>query len=404
LRRHVGTLIAARSHSAKARAGRLGVARERLAERPDGVALPDSVAGHVQHGSLKRLPASPAGHLGRLNWRAATFGNARLPWRARVSTRDAQGQWAPFSLPTGWLFRRMPLRRRLARRAKDGIVFGSVRDNGGHADAGNRRVRTRTMSFPASQSLSLPRDWWDFTIYQAWDSLRRQYARTKLGPWWVVASHFVLIGGIALVYSAVFGQSFRAYLPFISASLVTWTLIAQSLTQAPQVFIAGSGVIQAFRVPYAVFPIQLVLSNYFLFLHGIIVHVAVLIVLGNSIWLVPLALVMSILLLLVVYPIVAILGLLGARFRDLGPAVTSAVFMVFLCTPVIWERRILTDDKAWLVDLNPFAHVLEIVRSPLLGKWPPMTSVVVCLVLAVAISALGEVMFRRKARNLPFWA
>jgi len=253
------------------------------------------------------------------------------------------------------------------------------------------------------QSLILPRDWWNFVAYQAWDSLRRQYARTKFGPWWVVATQFVMIGGIALVFSAVFNQILTDYLPFISASIITWNLISPTITQSPTVFVSGYSIIQSFRVPFAIFPIQLILNNYFVFLHGVIVHVWVLALMGKPLWLLPLGLAMSVVVVMIVYPTVALIGILGARFRDLGPAIGSVMFMMFLFTPVIWERRALTEDRRWLVDFNPFAHMIEIVRAPFIGNMPATESVIVCMVLAVAATLAGELVFRRTSRQLPFW-
>jgi lipopolysaccharide transport system permease protein len=253
------------------------------------------------------------------------------------------------------------------------------------------------------RSLLIPRDWWGFTVYQAIDSLKRQFNRTKLGPFWIVLSQFVFISGLALVFSSVLKQPLVDFLPFISAGLITWTLIASAITSAPLVYLQGSSVIQSFRVPFAIFPMQSIVNGLILFAHGCAIHLLVMLALGKSIALMPLALVMVLLLVVILYPFVAVLGILGARFRDFAPAINSAMYMAFLMSPVIWQRQILAEDMRWIADLNPFAHMIEIVRQPMLGQWPPTLSLIICVVMAVVSVAVGETIFRRLSRPLPFW-
>jgi lipopolysaccharide transport system permease protein len=68
-----------------------------------------------------------------------------------------------------------------------------------------------------------------------------------------------------------------------------------------------------------------------------------------------------------------LLGMLCARFRDIGPIVGSVMQLAFFVTPVIWKPELLA-GKAWLLPLNPFHAVMETVRGPLLeggggGAW-----------------------------------
>jgi lipopolysaccharide transport system permease protein len=259
------------------------------------------------------------------------------------------------------------------------------------------------MTRSTTQSLALPRDWWNFATYTSWQGLKRQYSRTKLGPWWVVLTQFTMIGGLGLVFSAVFNQPVVDYLPFISASIISWNLISPSITQSPTIFVGGYGIIQSFRLPFAIFPIQTLLNNIFVFLHSVVVHIGVLLAMGKPIWLVPYALLMACIVVVILYCIMSVLGVLGARFRDLGPAVGSVMMLMFLVTPVIFEKKILPPDRMWLATYNPFAHMLEIMRSPLIGNWPPTDSVIISLGIAVFCILGAEFVFRRYAKHLPFW-
>jgi len=91
---------------------------------------------------------------------------------------------------------------------------------------------------------------------------------------------------------------------------------------------------------------------------------------------------------------VTLLALLCARFRDLPQIVASFIQVIFYITPILFKRDML-QKYPLLIDLNPFAHLIEVVRSPLLGTAVPMLSWMVCLGLAV-LGTLLSIFHARK--------
>jgi ABC-type polysaccharide/polyol phosphate export permease len=253
------------------------------------------------------------------------------------------------------------------------------------------------------QSLAITRDWQSFAWYLSTDSVRRQYARTRLGPFWIILAQFVTIFGIATVFFTIFKRPFEDFLPFTSASLLSWTLLSQPIILAPTIFVANAPVIQSFKLPFAVFPVQCMANAIIVFVHGLAIHFLIMLVFGKSLIALPLLFFSLMVVIAVVYPLVAVLGLLGARLRDLAPLLTSAMFMIFLLTPTIWDRGIIDVTLVWIVDVNPFFHLLEILRRPMLGELPSLTSTLVSLALAIISTFVGECIFRRYARPLVFW-
>jgi ABC-type polysaccharide/polyol phosphate export permease len=86
------------------------------------------------------------------------------------------------------------------------------------------------------------------------------------------------------------------------------------------------------------------------------------------------------------------IGPLCARFRDLPQIVANGVQVMFFLSPVIWSADQLP-QRAIFIEANPFYHLVEVVRAPLLGEfatatnWQVVTSVIAVLVVASAISA-----------------
>jgi ABC-type polysaccharide/polyol phosphate export permease len=254
-----------------------------------------------------------------------------------------------------------------------------------------------------AHSLMVSRDWLGFVRYLAVDGINRQYARTRLGPFWIVLAQFVTIFGIAIVFFTIFKRPFEDFLPYTSASLIGWTLLSQPIIGAPNTFVANSSLIQSFRLPFAIFPMQAVSNAVIVFLHGLAIHLVLMLVFDKSLLLLPLLIPALIVVAAVIYPVTAVLGLLGARLRDLAPMIASVMFMVFLLTPTIWDRGVIDASLLWVVDINPFYHLLEILRHPMLGTWPSTTSMLVSLGLAVTSLSIGEILFRRYSRPLIFW-
>ncbi|MCO4244990.1 ABC transporter permease, partial [Acidovorax facilis] len=70
--------------------------------------------------------------------------------------------------------------------------------------------------------------------------------------------------------------------------------------------------------------------------------------------------------------VVAILGGLAARFRDVTVALGSLMQVSFFVTPVLWVPDQLTERAQWVVRLNPLALFLDLTRSPLMGEVPAL--------------------------------
>jgi ABC-type polysaccharide/polyol phosphate export permease len=93
--------------------------------------------------------------------------------------------------------------------------------------------------------------------------------------------------------------------------------------------------------------------------------------------------------------IVLLLGVLGARFRDLGPLVQLTFQILFFVTPIIWTPAMLGRENSWIATVNPLFHVIEVVRAPLLGGVPSPVSyagalVTLCLGLVVALGVYAR--------------
>jgi ABC-2 type transport system permease protein/lipopolysaccharide transport system permease protein len=96
------------------------------------------------------------------------------------------------------------------------------------------------------------------------------------------------------------------------------------------------------------------------------------------------------------------LGVISARFRDVPQITASLVQIAFFVTPIMWKPEFLGNQHL-VATLNPFFHLIEIVRAPLLGKIPaPDHYVAVALITAANLLLAGFFFVRYRAR-ISFW-
>jgi lipopolysaccharide transport system permease protein len=95
-------------------------------------------------------------------------------------------------------------------------------------------------------------------------------------------------------------------------------------------------------------------------------------------------------------------GLVSARFRDFPQIVQSLLQVAFYITPVIFDGKML-GKFYWIAKYNPLAHLVSLVRDPLMGINPHMTSWL--LVSLMAILGWGMVLyfFGKYHKRIPYW-
>jgi len=246
---------------------------------------------------------------------------------------------------------------------------------------------------------------WQIWTALAWHDIRVRYIRTMLGPFWITVSMAVFVLALALVFSGVFNSDFHEYLPFLTAGLLVWGLISGVLLESATTFSSAYLIILSVPAPYSIHIFRAVLRQVIIFGHNVIVYVAVVLLVGVPVTPATLLFIPGLILVCIT---MAWLNLLiaaaGCRFRDLQPIVSSMLQLVFFLTPLIWDRSLIGGKvhSLW-IEANPFYHLIEVMRSPLLGKAPPLLSVLCVVAMAVVGWWLTYLLFRRFRRRIPYW-
>jgi ABC-type polysaccharide/polyol phosphate export permease len=204
----------------------------------------------------------------------------------------------------------------------------------------------------------------------AWHDVVSRYRGSILGPFWITLSMGLMVLGISFVYSHLFDIPLNDFMPFVACGIVFWGVIAGTITEGCDTFVQASGMLSQTSLPMLTFVWRAVLRSVINLAHHIVIVVAVLAWYGT--WRqanAPLALAGLLLVLINIAWITLAVAIASARFRDIPQIVGSITQFAIFLTPVFWQARGKLLDHALLM-LNPFYHMLDAVRAPLLGHTP----------------------------------
>jgi lipopolysaccharide transport system permease protein len=214
-----------------------------------------------------------------------------------------------------------------------------------------------------------------------------------------------MIGTIGVVFGQIFKSPMTEFLPFLAAGMILWTFVSSVLTEGCTGFISAEGIIKQLPLPLFVHILRMIWRNILILAHNMVILPIVFLVMGKAPSALALISVPGFLLVVVNLTWAAlILAILCARYRDLPQIVTSILQVAFYLTPILWMPKLLPERAGmYLLDLNPFYHLFEIMRAPLLGELPSATSWGVSLSLAIAGWTLALSLYARFKGRIAYW-
>ncbi len=231
--------------------------------------------------------------------------------------------------------------------------------------------------------------------------LRKRYRRSALGLGWALVQPVLTACVLCVIFSGAFKVGFREHFPFVLSGLCFWNFFTTAVNQGCGCIYWSETYIRQHRAPMAIYPLRIVLPAAFHFLVAIVpVLVLVWMLTGVGSLTALLSLPLTFALLLVFgWSVVTICGLVNVYFPDTQQLCDVSLQILFYGTPIIYRPEMLHGrGLGWLVDYNPLAAFIELVRTPVLQGVPPSSAafvfvagiVVVVFLLAVLTLATLE--------------
>jgi len=232
--------------------------------------------------------------------------------------------------------------------------------------------------------------------------LQMKYRRSKLGVAWSILTPLGLTLIIGVVYSIIFGESIRDFIPLIFAGLNPWLFMSGTADGGTLSFMNAEGYIKQSTVCAQIFPLRVTLANFINLLYSILAFFSVYLFLQPHRFGPIMLLCIPGLLIMFIFTlgISNIVSVINLKVRDFQPLQSLILQGLFYATPIIFPASKLQEKGFEIVyQLNPFYYILEVVRTPMLGvSIPDILTYSIALFLALVVFVAGVfVMMRAKS-------
>jgi ABC-2 type transport system permease protein/lipopolysaccharide transport system permease protein len=244
---------------------------------------------------------------------------------------------------------------------------------------------------------------WRLWVQLGWNDILQRYRRSLLGPFWLTASTAIMVGALGFVYSKLFNIAIDEFIPFLFAGLMIWNLISSIITEAGSLFTGSESYIKQVRLPYSVYVYRFIWSKIIIFAHNVVIYFAVLLYFQISPGWIGLLAIPGLALLLLNGALTTLyIGMISARFRDIPQIISSFIQIVFFVTPIMWKPEVLR-NHVYIAAVNPFQHLIEVARGPMLGTVPSELNYAVVFVITALNLLLAIAFFARFRSRISYW-
>ena len=207
------------------------------------------------------------------------------------------------------------------------------------------------------------RVWWHLGMAD----VRNKFAKSVVGPSWILLNLALWVGGIGLIYGTLFNQKLEIYLPFLAIGFVVWSYLTQTITDGGNAFVFAEGYIKQFTYPKQIYVLRVLVNASVPLVIGVGIFFVVMLIMGRSCgagmaWALP----GLVLLQIATYLHATIMAYASARFRDLPHGMTALLQVLFFVTPVFFTIDTLKERGLdFVYKFNPLYYLIELIRHPL---------------------------------------
>jgi ABC-2 type transport system permease protein len=252
------------------------------------------------------------------------------------------------------------------------------------------------------QSLHHPEFW----ALSSWLDIIARARRSRFGVLWLLVPSIVYVFGLGSLFAAMQGRTMEQFAAHVALGSMVFRTLMSTIISSANVFNASQSFIMDGHVRLTDYLLQAMAKSFFEMCMYLPVTMVALYMFGNVL---PGGLLLAPLSLALIYLnalwMAAVFSLIGARFADFGQLLSNAAIFLFLLTPIIWYPEQMAADgvRGQLMRLNPFFHMVEIFRAPILGAPVEMQSFYYLGVMTVVGLGLATFLYRRYARYVPLW-
>jgi ABC-type polysaccharide/polyol phosphate export permease len=237
-----------------------------------------------------------------------------------------------------------------------------------------------------------------------WRETKRRYRRTVFGPFWSTLSLAIFVVALGLVWSNLWQQDPKVYLPFLTSGMLCWVLFSTICTEGCGAIASQEGLLKQLRISYTLLACAMIWRNVIVFFHNFAVYVVICTYAGVALSFTMLLTIPGLLLLcLNGLWIALLLGTICARYRDIQPLVNNLLQVSMFLTPIFWSADQLKGRASILAEYNPLYHLIAIVRDPLLGNPPQLLHWAIVAIITLLGWTGTIILFSKLRHRIVYW-
>ena len=236
-----------------------------------------------------------------------------------------------------------------------------------------------------------------------WNDVQGRYNRSKLGVFWASLSILIFVSALGPIYAQLFDIPVSDYVFHLMVGIVVWNCVSAIIMESGREYVNAVNYLVSFQLSYFTLLFRVIWRNLIVLSYQMLVFLLMALVLGLPVrieWLiVPLAL------LLVIANALwmgVLMSVFATRYRDLSELMNNLFRLVFFVTPIMWMPS-MKEGLELVAELNPFYHLIEIFRGPLINGVINLQSWVVALVMLVVGWLIAFPVFAQYRSRIAFW-
>lgn len=238
--------------------------------------------------------------------------------------------------------------------------------------------------------------------------MRLRYRRAILGPLWITISNGMVFAVIGFVYSQVLNIPVKSFVPYFAVGQVCFNFFALHISESSTCLISHEPVIKNAPQPFALYIVRVLLRNMLYLAHSLVSLLIVFLVFPDAIDLAPgnvgICVLGFTLLISFGWVVGSMVALIATRWRDVLPLVQNILTVGYLVTPILWKSSLVRPEYRWIVEINPLAAIMDLIRAPLMPQIEvSIDAAAIALCVTGVLAALALWLFRRYRSKIAFW-
>jgi ABC-type polysaccharide/polyol phosphate export permease len=246
------------------------------------------------------------------------------------------------------------------------------------------------------------------SIIRGWNlgrlDLKVRYRRSILGPIWLSISYFITVVFLSFVWTKVFNQNIENFIWYFSIGLLLWSYLVGVINSSFMLFTENAGFLLNINIDKDILISRNLARELHVLFHLLIVLIILAFFIRPNVGAeqILMSFIGLFVLTIILYNLSYLVSILVLRYRDTKEIISTIINLLYYVTPILWPIENLKGSEYIYIN-NPFFHLVNIVRAPLVNGLYWHTSIVVSTTILIIIVLLKIYVKKKYDKFVALW-